>query len=66
MEGMTYVLPVWSELGVLHRANPGTGHSSKVTAAGEEFGTEDVGPMSRVDTLAYLGYTNRYLSNLPQ
>lgn len=66
MKGVTYVLPVWSELGVLHGANPGTGHSSKVTAAREEFGTEDVGPMSRVDTLADLEYTSRYLSNLPQ
>ena len=66
MEGVTYVLPVWSELGVLHGANSGAGHSSKVTAAGEEFGTEDVGPMSCVDTLADLEYTNRYLSNLLQ
>ena len=53
-EGVTDVLPIWSELGVLHRTNPGAGHSSKVTAAREELGTEDVGPMSRVNTLADL------------
>ena len=66
MEGVTYILSVRRELGVLHQTNPSTVHSSKVTAAREEFGTEDVGPMCRVNTLADLEYTSGHFSNLPQ
>lgn len=62
MERMTYVLSVRHELRVLHGTNPCTGHGSKVTATREELSTEDVGSMSRVNTLMNLEQIYKHFS----
>lgn len=56
-ERMSGVASVWRELGEFNGANTSAGDGPEVPDAGEELGTEYVGSMGGLYTLAHLEYT---------